>query len=412
MDAKVYRCLQQNPEALLGAPGPIRMNARRKEILLGNRYLGTDAAIAIIQRRAGLLTENLRCNKDGVITVKPWPVEVVRTQLLSLATQNLFDPVLDYLSGLKTWDGVDRIPSVMTALRLKDRQPLHEAFVRKTTISAVARASDPGCKVDTMLVFHAEKGGELKSSFFRALFGDEFFSDDCIDIESKDSWMQINRFWCIEWTEMEALKSARSREAIKAFLSRQTDTYRAPYAHDLETHPRASVFVGTTNPGVILENDGGNRRFWIVPNVGAIDLATVRSMRDQIWAQAVAAYQRGDIWWLTPEEEAQREDLQQEHIHEELGAEAVERWIASRERVTVEEILTQGPEVFRSGAFQSKRGQMSVARILRALGWEKQLLTVEGRRTRFWQRTAQAAKASPRARFGKLIPIAPKGDAA
>jgi predicted P-loop ATPase len=400
-EARMFHCIRRNSVALLEKRGDVRMNVRRKEIYVGDDYLGTDNAVPIIQRNVGRVEENLKINKAGVLYAPSWPTMTVRQQLISLANVNAYDPVLDYLNGLPAWDGIDRVPGLVDALHLAKPQDVFVDFVRKTLISAVARVYWPGCKVDTMLILHADKGGEMKSSFFRALFGDEFFSDDCIDVTSKDSWMQINRFWCIEWTEMEALKSARSRESIKAFLSRQTDTYRAPYGHDLETHPRAGIFVGTTNPSVILENDGGNRRFWIIPNVGSVDLAVVRATRNLIWAQAVAAFRAGAKWWLTPDEEKRREDLQQDHVHEELGAEAVASWIAAKEEVTVEEILTKGPTLFQSTTFQSRRGQMSVARILKSLGWEKTEQMRAGVRAKRWRRGPQADKQSTRTVFGK-----------
>jgi predicted P-loop ATPase len=66
----------------------------------------------------------------------------------------------------------------------------------------------------------AATGGVRKSSFFAVLF--EFFSDDKINIGSKDSWALLSCVWCVEWGEMVVLPSATSKEEIKAFLTRRS----------------------------------------------------------------------------------------------------------------------------------------------------------------------------------------------
>ena len=115
-------------------------------------------------------------------------------------------------------------------------------------------------------------------------------------------YRKLQGHWIIEMSEMIATANAKSIEEIKSFLSKQKETYKVPY----ETHPadrlRQCVFAGTTNRQDFLPRDRtGNRRFIPVP-VDA-ELAEVhildneeesRTYIDQLWAEAMTIYNRGD----------------------------------------------------------------------------------------------------------------------
>ncbi len=77
--------------------------------------------------------------------------------ILSVASDNPFNPLQDYLSGIE-WDGIKRIDSwLMDYIGAEDKE-CTRVIGRKFLISAVARAMRPGCKVDTMLVLEGEQG--------------------------------------------------------------------------------------------------------------------------------------------------------------------------------------------------------------------------------------------------------------
>jgi predicted P-loop ATPase len=217
-------------------------------------------------------------------------------------------------------------------------------------ISAVARVYSPGCKVDTMLVLHEDLGGRGKSTFFRTLAGDDFFSDDPIDTHNKDSAMVLRTIWFHEWSEMELFSSRASREAVKGFVTRRTDRLREPYARAVTDYPRRMIFTGSTNKRTFLEDDGGNRRFHVISDVGAIDVARVAKLRTELWSQAVAEYRAGIPWWLNTSAQTTHNELQRENMHEDVGLDTLGGFLANRASVTVEDILANGPLLFRASS--------------------------------------------------------------
>jgi len=76
---------------------------------------------------------------------------------------------------------------------------------------------------------------------------------------------------------------------------------------------RACVVVGTTNEARFLTDHTGNRRFWPVAVPDYIDLARLRAIRDQVWAEAVALYRKNEQWWLSPKQEEELARRNEEH---------------------------------------------------------------------------------------------------
>ena len=124
-----------------------------------------------------------------------------------------------------------------------------------------------------------------------------WFADEISDLGSKDSAQDLRGKWIIELAELSAMKRG-DIERTKAFMSRAIDHYRPSYGRRSQDFPRQCVFAGTTNADTYLGDETGNRRFWPV-KVGHIDLAGLREVRDQLWAEAVAAFKAGEKWWLT-----------------------------------------------------------------------------------------------------------------
>lgn len=239
----------------------------------------------------------------------------------SAAERRQFDPLRDYLDGLK-WDGIPRVygggPDDQDGwlIHYAGATPslYHRSIGMRWLIGAVARGlcEDPhGVKMDTMLVLEGAQG-RRKSTLFRTLAdasGQPMFTDAIRRLEGKETAQLLQGNWIVELGEMIALVSKEATDNAKAWMSAQDDEFRPPYARTPRKFLRRVAVGGTINRLAgrgYLKDATGARRFWPV-EVGEIDIEGLKRDRDQLWAEAVHMYRRGEQWHLTPEEDAAAE---------------------------------------------------------------------------------------------------------
>jgi predicted P-loop ATPase len=205
--------------------------------------------------------------------------------------------VKDYLGKLE-WDGVERINEWLAKYLGCSRQ--HPEYLssigRWFLISMVARIFEPGCKCDYMVVLEGEQG-VLKSTAC-GILGGEWYNDTLPEIRGGDDvrvTQHLRGKWVIEVGELSSIRTAEA-ESLKTFLTRRDERYIPKYGHNEVHEPRQCVFVGTTNKEEWLRDDTGGRRFWPV-KVGTIDIDALKRDRDQLFAEAVVAYNRSARWW-------------------------------------------------------------------------------------------------------------------
>lgn len=220
--------------------------------------------------------------------------ESIRDAVRAAAKQNSYDSLTDYLDSL-TWDGTPRVDTWL-ARYLGAVDNAYSTFVgRSWMISAVARAYQPGCQVDHMLVLEGHQG-EGKSSALAILAG-KWFLPELPRINNKDALVALLGRWIVNIEELSAV-TGLSWESVKSFLTLRTDIFRAPYAALAETRPRRCVFAATTNRDDYATDDTGNRRLWPIL-CRSIRLDGLELDRDQIWAETVELYRRGVPWHPT-----------------------------------------------------------------------------------------------------------------
>lgn len=284
--------------------GQIRFNEVTKNV-----ELGADAPVQCAPASLSVEVSNwLARNQDLQIKASE-----LRPIMAAVARRNSYDPLRDYLvEAAMLWDGkpraatwlIDYCGAATTDEDGNDLREYVEMMGLKWLLLAGARALDPGCKADNVLILEGAQDLK-KSSALEALCG-EYFTRSPIVIGQKDGYAVISKQWVVEIQEMNSFLKADDA-AAKAFFTTSRDDYRPPYAERPESFPRRCAFAGTINPdgAGYLRDPTGNRRYWPV-RIGSstqIDVERLAEDRDQIWAEVVLRLACGERWWLETAEE-------------------------------------------------------------------------------------------------------------
>ena len=290
------------------------------------------------------------------------------------ADRRRVNPVIAMLDALPAWDGTPRVGTLLTAfLGAED-----DAYTREVEMllmsAALARTFDPGCKFDYMPVFIGNQGIG-KSTFIRKLSLDSrFYTDSVYGMGTKQAAELVQGKWFVELPELAAMRNA-ALESVKAFITRQADEYRMPYARHVESRPRRFVLVGTTNVREFLTDLTGNRRFLPIkcgeqkPGLSLFSAEADRCFR-QAWAEAYREYQQGLLgrsWQLVLSRSASERaaEMQADSGIDDPRVRIIEQWLLGIEAgsiICAVQVLEQALGIPRE--MQRRREQMEVSRLL------------------------------------------------
>lgn len=292
-----------------------------------------------------------------------------------VAARNQYHPVIDYLNGL-VWDGEKRLDGWVSRYLGAPDSELMRAYARKFLISMIARIRNPGCKVDTSLILYGPRQGEGKSTAL-AILGGSWFTDTSIEIGHKDGMQSLVGAWLIEVAELDSF-AKRENSTVKAYLSSPVDRYRPSYGRNMVRRPRQCVFCGSTNKDEFLNDESGSRRFWVVHVAESVDNVGLASVRDQLFAEADAAYLAGEPWWLGRHEDTLRDAGSDQYRQTDPWEPRILGYLAGDPGAGVgprrgpftlaflmEVVLGMEPKDM------SKQQQMRLAAVMKSAGWEK-----------------------------------------
>nr|WP_300209600.1 VapE domain-containing protein [uncultured Anaerostipes sp.] len=227
--------------------------------------------------------------------------ENIDIALSNISNSNSFNPVIDkleechkkYLEGKKDGYIKKLLPGFLGA---DDTEYTYEVM-KLVLLGAICRVYHPGCKFDYVMILFGEQGIG-KSTFIRFLgMNDEWVNDNFNSVDPKIGAENLRGVWIAEMAELLATKKAKEIEQVKSFITSVKDTYRSAYEKRAESHPRRSIFIGTTNDSHFLTDPTGNRRY--LPIIVHADKVTldlfgdkeeVNSLIELAWGEAMEIF--------------------------------------------------------------------------------------------------------------------------
>ena len=296
--------------------------------------------------------------------------DTVSQAVITVAHKNKRNCVQEWLSSL-TWDGTQRLESFFPDHFDAAQSDYTSAAGKNFWLSLVARAFNPGCKVDNMIVLEGAQG--VGKSTAMQIIGGDWFAEQHESATNPKAFAEILQGkLLVEISEMDAFSRAEVNR-VKQTVSCPSDRFRASYGRYAVDHPRTCVFVGTTNRDDWNRDETGARRFWPIACGGTIRLDSIGESREQFFAEALTRYKALESHWEMPLAAARAEqearytaDPWLDPIREATKGETAvtTRWVLDKLGFTVERM--------------DKRAEMRVGNCLRFMGWIRKQRRIDG----------------------------------
>lgn len=210
----------------------------------------------------------------------------------------MFDPLLSYFTWLEAQnlpEPLERDEDIADVLIPERQKNAWDAtLLWSLLIATVARTFQPGADVQFVLTLVGARNLG-KTTFFRDLAPLGSYTEEVLDPSAKDTRMAMgSAFVC--WDELRSLHT-KDADALKTFITQQTDDFRPPYGKARLVHPRRSVLVATSNEVQALPDDPAiARRFWMIRMTGRWNRAWLAEHKSSLWAAAVRRFRAGATW--------------------------------------------------------------------------------------------------------------------
>ena len=249
-----------------------------------------------------LLEEAALAHMTHLANLNEYPKSDIAGMLVRLANDHVYNPALAVISA-QAWDTRDHINELFNCLILDEDEDrdIAAGLFRKWILGAAAIGSGFTSKFEYVLTLVDPNGGSGKTRFFNTLAPIELLQDGVIlDLSDKDSLIDATSYWLVELGELDGTFSRSSNAKLKAFLSKDRDVVRMPYGKAYIKYPRRTAYMASVNKPEFLVDESGNRRFWPIRVTGADHTHGVDMY--QVWAQARAALEAGETWYLSREQ--------------------------------------------------------------------------------------------------------------
>lgn len=265
-------------------------------------------------------------------------VEESRSLIVSLASmaglpKTAIDDHLDALAGLETyhpvklmldtngvWDAVERVDNVISCLNAKVPE-MANSVIKKWLVGCVASLYEPRFKSKLVPILQGAQSFR-KTAFVErmaTLLENSFLEGAELDPDKKDNVISCLKSFIVELGEMERT-SKKEQGALKAFLTKETDTVRLPYGRADIKKPRQTHFIGTVNDDSFLRDETGSSRYAVLEMAQAANMDLLNELLGwqwcgtgsyklvdeypliQFWLEVKHLYQNGHGWHLNSDE--------------------------------------------------------------------------------------------------------------
>lgn len=320
-----------------GVPmGPLATRANLERLV---DWAGLDVRFDVYNRRmvAGLNKKEFDINVDAIVldlaARYELPKSAVTDQLDALAFDRSINKPLQWLEGLEKEGKPSGDPLAQWLYDCKmvsetdfplDKIHLSWPYIiwSKFFIACCAAADqlrrspnkEAIPKFEQVIVI-VSKQGMNKSTAIRELLPpalQQYFGEGVnLNLSQKDSYIEATGYWIAELGELDATFRKSDIAALKAFLSKQRDEFRLPYARRAQSFPRRTVFFASVNVPEFLQDSTGNRRY--LPIELEHPMVYSKELGEKIFSQAWHRYLNGDQWWLTADEDIMAKVKHREH---------------------------------------------------------------------------------------------------
>jgi len=230
------------------------------------------------------------------------PKTDLQSWILSIADDNRYSPAIEWIDS-KPWDKTSRLDDFINTITA-DNPKLAKILICRWMLGAVAAAfSKKGVSLPGVLVLQGNQGIG-KTAWFKSLVPTNHHNliaeGQTLDPRNKDSVIGCTNRWLVELGELDGTFNRSDMAALKAFLTKDTDYYRVPYAKTESKASRNTAFFGSVNNSQYLTDETGNRRWWTI-SAKEINYNHDIDMQ-QVWAQFKYLLDAGESYYLTKDE--------------------------------------------------------------------------------------------------------------
>jgi putative DNA primase/helicase len=375
----IYRILTRHPYF----EGRLRFDQwkDKAEILEGKEWRDLrDSDYVPIQRKITSMYPQFRnVGKDMVVDA-----------INDACRDNSYDSAVNFVRSVE-WDKKDRLSTWLSQVYGVEQNDYHKAVGENFFKGMVKRIIQPGCKFDSVLILEGPQGCGKSTSL--TLIAGDWHLETTMKADRSDFFLQFKGKLIVEFSEGETLSRTETKQ-MKAIISTQVDTYRAPYGRLMQDIPRRCVFAMTTNNDEYLKDETGNRRFFPVEVVSnPVNLEWLNENRMQLFAEAlyrvetmketVHEYPKDAADAIRGEKMVKTglEDIVLEWIGHPIGINGVAMDLKN-DGVTTTDVWVHALNGSKDRF--SKYDEMRVAQTLRVMGLEKRRTMVNGEQKMRW----------------------------